>query len=63
MNLKFISSLTFLFCLLFQRGGADRDAYINASESNGFIGTLGSIIVGGIIWWLIISTSNSKSNK
>lgn len=49
--------------LLIQRGGAHSDAYINAAEDNGFIGTIGSLIVGAIIWWVIITSSNSNKNK
>lgn len=51
-----------LFILL-QRGGADSDMYANAAEGNPFIGTIGSLIVGGIIWWIIISTSNSNKKN
>ncbi|WP_157805343.1 hypothetical protein [Confluentibacter citreus] len=54
----FLSILNFI--LFLQIGGADKDMYNNAAEDNSFIGTIGAIIVGGIIWWLIISTSNNK---
>ncbi len=51
------------FVLLIQRGGAHNDAYRDAADGSGFIGTIGSLILGAIIWWIVISTSNSSKNK
>jgi hypothetical protein len=55
--------MKYFLLILLQRGGADSDMYANAAESNSFLGTIGSLIVGGIIWWIVISTSNSNKKK
>jgi hypothetical protein len=52
--------LIYILLLLLQRGGAASDMYIEASESNYFLGTVGSLIVGAIIWWFIIKSSDKK---
>lgn len=56
----FRTLLTIVIINFIQRGGAHSDAYINAADDNGFIGTIGSLIIGAIIWWLIITTWNSN---
>jgi hypothetical protein len=57
--LNLLSGLIFIT----QRGGADKDLYIDAASDNTFIGTVGALIIGGIIWWIIISTSNNKNDN
>lgn len=50
----------FSFLIFIIQPGAANEIYNNAAEGNSFIGTFGSMVLGGIIIWLLIMWDSNR---